>query len=324
MKFTAITDIHLHNYKKFDKNGSRLNNCLNVIIDVFEYNHNNDIDITLFPGDLFDSEKLLPTVVVNKTIRLFRDMFKKYPEQKWICISGNHDYATKNLPDSPAETALKHLSIIFEDRFYLIDNQHYIFSDSYLEGLPVYGIPYYEYKEHFIDSLITMNKNIGSNRPRILMIHQTPEHSNPNIPFDISPRDPLFDDFDLILCGHIHKRERLSNKFWLVGSPLHKSLEDEGQEKGFMVFDTDDIENPEFIYLNHYPHFRRSSDPDDLDGDSGDYIIPIVEIEETESDIDESKFSTSLKHSTLVENYYNEVDGEDNEKLKLGLKFLEK
>lgn len=330
MRFTALTDLHIHNYKKFDRGGTRLNHCLNVIIDVFEYNHKNNITYTFFSGDLFDSEKLLPTSVVNRTIEMFMDMFKKYPTQRWLCISGNHDYATKNIPESPAETALKHLSIIFPTHFILIDNSMYSCHYQFLAS----GIPYYEYKEHFIEKLKENNELVqdeyhetysdgdhSESPPIILMIHQTPENSNPNIPFDISADDKLFEIYDLVLCGHIHKREKLSYKFWLVGSPIHKSLEDEGQKKGFMVFDTENLSEPEFIHLDKYPEFRRSKD---IDEETKDYIIPIIEIEETDSDIDETKFEASLKHQDLVTNYWDEVDGKDKELLKTGLNFLDK
>lgn len=331
MKFTALTDLHIHNYKRFDKSGSRLNNCLDVIQDVFSYNDENDIEYTLFSGDLFDSEKTLPTIVVNNTIKVLKNMFDQHPKQKWICISGNHDYATKNLIGTKAETALSHLALIFPGRFILIDNHFH--NEKY--EIMVTGIPYFEYKEHFIEKLQEVSEKCSEEYhetysdedptimiPNILMIHQTPKNSNPMIPFDIEATDPLFDNYDLIICGHIHKREKLSPKFWLVGSPIHKSLEDEGEEKGFMVFDTEDLLNPEFIYLEDYPHFRRSSNPDDLDGDSGDFIIPIVEVEEEDNDHNVENFSTSLKNTDLVKNYWDEVDGDDEELLKLGLSFL--
>lgn len=312
-----MSDVQVHNYKKFDQKGSRLRNCLNVIEDIFKFNHKNKIKYTLFGGDLYDSQKNLPTEVVNETIATFKKMFEQYPEQVWLAISGNHDHATKNLIDKPAITALTHLSEVFRDKFLLIDNMRYS-----IPGVDVIGIPYYEYKEHFKKRLEDSIECLGDKiRPEILMIHQTPKHSNPFIPYDTDPEDPIYERFDYVLCGHIHKREDITENFSLIGSPLHRDLSDEGQEKGFLVFDTDNLKaGYKFIHLKKYPVYKTSSNPNP---DDTDYVIPIIDIEEEEDQSFETKkFTVSNSHSDLVKNYWESVGGGDKQLLELGLKFI--
>lgn len=334
-KFTVFSDLQVHNYKKFDVKGSRLNNCLEVFNDVFEFNHNEGIDLCLFIGDLYDSQKDLPTVVVNSVVNRLSTLFKKYPEQRLVAISGNHDYATKNLIDKPAETALQHLAEIFPGRFILLDNKIKFFQ---MDGVDLFiqGIPYYEYKEHYQTRLEQSKEELseyihemysdGGYGPNpvyktILLIHQTPEHSNAMIPFDTKVEDPLYKNYDLILCGHIHKHEVLKQNFIIVGSPIHRDLSDAGQDKGFMVYDdASDLDSFEIIYLDKYPKYKQERNPDP---DSTDYVIPIIEIEDSpEVEVQTKQFVASNKREDLVENYWNEV-GEGNENLlKLGLKFI--
>lgn len=272
MKFLVFSDLHIHNYKKFDVEGSRLENCLKVLVDVFEYASINKISKILFAGDLYDQQKSIPAEVINATIETFQHCFIKYPGIQFIAISGNHDHSSKNTSEHSAITALTHLNNVFGD-FMLIDDTYW----SMGNGIRVYGTPYYSHSKDFE----LAKPGVDSSGIQLLLIHQTPKHSNEMIPYDCDAED--FEDFDFVFCGHIHKHERVTDNFVIVGSPLHRDLGDEGQDKGFLVFDTD-VMDYERVILN-YPKFQRVTS-DNFCQASNDYLIEVQEqIHVKESDI---------------------------------------
>jgi len=98
----------------------------------------------------------------------------------------------------------------------------------------------------------------------VLLIHQTPEHSNPMIPFDVQP-----EEFGCrVFCGHIHRYEDMGNLV-IIGSPLHRDLEDVGQDKGFLVYDLN-ADTYDRVLLD-YPKFEspvleiKQREPEDLE-----------------------------------------------------------
>jgi DNA repair exonuclease SbcCD nuclease subunit len=324
-KFAVFSDTHLNNYKQYDKDGSRLDNSLESIRDIFKHCDKHGIDLILFTGDLYHLHKYIPTQVVNKTITLFDEVFNEFENIQFLAINGNHDYDSKNLAGrNSAEGALNHLQTVFKN-FWVIDNDFVQNTMIGTAGLTVHGIPYYDYKEDFKTVLTNTKNNITQNNFNVLMIHQTPDGL---IDFPIpSDCDPVkdFTEFDLVLCGHIHTRRKMSNNFWLVGSNLAQNFSDPIEDRGFMVFDVKKGVEPkvEFIKLD-YPKFLTVREKD-KDKYPNDYlkILPNLEdiaIEVKLTDV-EAKFEVSTGKGELLKNYA-EATGLSNDILAMGLKFL--
>lgn len=250
----VFSDLHIHNYSKFSTNSSRLRNCLDVLDEIFGAAKNNDTHI-LFCGDLFDKQITIPVEVYNSTIEKFSILFARYPTTKFYAISGNHDHASKNTLAKPAISALESISIAFKN-FVIIDNLTAI-----IENYRVFGIPYYEYIEDFYSVLAEIPNNID-----ILVIHQAPigisnKFIHANLDIDFAKK------FKMTLCGHIHKRETLKNNLYIIGSPMHKDLSDEGEIKGYYLLNDYEMT---FVPLDKYPKF--SSIPSE-----GNYYVPRLE-----------------------------------------------
>lgn len=306
MKVIVFSDLHAHNYTKFDKDGSRLKNCTSVLIDIFEYAKSNGIKTILFGGDLFDQQKSVPTIVINSVINAFSRAFYDNSAVKFIAISGNHDHGSKNTDTNDADSALFHLSKTFPGRFILLDNMSIDIKD-----ITISGIPYHTHPNHFYDKLKATRSTCDSNH--YLLIHQTPQHSNPMIPYDVLKED--FEDFGFVFCGHIHKHERLSKNFVIIGSPLHRDLGDEGLDKGFLVFDTRTNEY-ERVLLN-YPKFKRSND-DEVDN----YCMPVFTEELPSKVVEElAEYSLDNSHEALLKAYCDQL-GKDEIYYHVGLTFL--
>lgn len=223
-KAIIFSDLHINDFRSFNENGERLTNTLGVLYDMFEAADDLNIDTILFVGDLFDQQKALLVEVINKTTEVFKALFKAYPEIKFVCISGNHDHANKNLPEESAICSISYLEKVF-DNFIVIDNDGYNVGD-----FKVWGVPYYQHKEHFIKKLSEVPEYAD-----LVLIHQNSPNSNPMIKQDFDLE--AVSKFRMVFCGHIHKYEMISDNLTIVGSPLHKDLSDEGQDKGYLIYD---------------------------------------------------------------------------------------
>lgn len=325
MKVLLFSDLHIHDYKSYSKNTDRLENCLKVLDDMESFCLHHNIDTVFFAGDLFDTFQVLMSSVVNETVKRFKDIFDRNENLKIYAISGNHDQGNKNLIGHEANSSIEYLNTVFPDNFIIVDNETVNFDN----GFSLTGIPYYEYSEHFDKKLDEAVDRVeaGSNC-NYLMIHQTPKGiGNDMIPVDCVPRDKRFAKFDRVFCGHIHAKQELTDNFLVVGSPIHRDLGDKGQEKGFYVINVlKPYKGSKFIHISGYPEFieKYEDEVSEADYSSGNFIVakPRLDYADSSAEINAEEFSTNIKPSELVENYWNEVDGKDEDLLKTGLKFI--
>lgn len=326
MLVLSFTDLHIHNYQAFDKDGSRLANCLEVLTLVFKFAHKHKIEFILFSGDLYDNQKALPTEVVNLVIEKFAKLFATYPHITFIAISGNHDHASKNLIKKEAVTALTHLDLMF-DNFKLIDNTDYPLDDN--GELGVIGVPYYEHSEDYHKALEKVLPLTSDYQKVILLSHQTPSGlNNPNIPFDTNVHNELYESFDLVLNGHIHAFQEITPKFINVGSPLHRDLGDLGVDKGFLIIETDAIGEEDFYKFvstkGKFPEFEcvKLKEGEELKKGDFNYLVPIRELKQALTlDVNVEEFGGGLTDENLVRNFWKKVS-KDEALLFTGLKFL--
>ena len=69
----------------------------------------------------------------------------------------------------------------------------------------------------------------------------------------------------------------------------------------------------------------RYEDEAPLDGESDNFVRvkPVIPITSSVSDTEDiAKFSTALENEQIVQNYWEAVDGEDEELLEIGKSFL--
>lgn len=295
-----ITDIHVHNFQAFDVKGSRLLNCLDTIERAFDTADSVGSDTVLFGGDLYESHKMLPTQVEEGIIKMFKKMFKKYPTIKWYCITGNHDQATKSLYGNEGFSALRHLSMVFPN-IEIIDNTAIKIGDC-----RVYGIPYYSYGEHYhnaLDDLIEAASDTKETN-KVLLIHQTPSGNSLSIPADTDCRDKRYKTFDMVLCGHIHVRQKMSDNFWLGGSPIPKDYSDIGQVKGIHIIDLENPKDLRFVsWESYYPNFVYVQEGDEAP--KGQYSTKVAR-----------KITLTDDESKLVKTYNIESGMDEKEILK--------
>lgn len=323
MKAIVLSDWHIHNFRAFDKDGSRLEWCLKVLDDVVDFAKQHNIYHILFAGDLYDNQKTIPTPVINGVIRAFKRVFASYPELNFWAISGNHDYASKNLHHSKAISALDHMATIF-DNFVLVDNECKIIE----QGITLCGIPYYDTQEDFDTALDNILSKLERTTGKVyLMLHQTTKGLLPAfLPYEVDPYDTRFKAFDFVFAGHIHEHKLLAPNYLSVGNPLQRDRGDIGQDKGFVVVNLRKPENGfYFKHLEDYPVFLDVEEGEDHLGRPGiDYITVKPAINNSGPLIDEvTNFSSDQTSHDLMTTFWESTEGSNKELLQVGLSLLD-
>lgn len=265
MKYLIVADPQIHNYRQFDKNGSRLKNCIQAVQQCFQIAAERDIQFIICCGDLFEKPGLLPTVVVNSVVDMFNSMADQYPDQTMLGVSGNHDLAGKNLYGKSVTTALSFLQDAttnfrcLDNQVMKIDGQYWVF------------IPYYTHIEDFEKAVKDCIYGKQDGDDLFLVMHQTP-HSFQNkfIPAQISAYASIFDMFTYIFNGHIHKFEQVSSKFVNVGTPLQHTFGESGEDKGILIFDSDTLEYERILF--DFPVFEYV---EEVKGDNYQRVKPV-------------------------------------------------
>lgn len=317
-RIVVFSDPHVHPFRAFSVNNSRLMNSVNVIRDVFREAHARGVKTVFFCGDMNQEHGKIDTWVINLLTDVFQEMHDQYPDIVVYGISGNHDHKWKNTLDNPAPSALLALEKALPEVFILWDNCGDTVEDIYL-----CGIPYYEFPEDFYAVLDKMVASIPKGKRVVLLMHQTPSGSIDPIPSQINPKDNRFEKFHLVLNGHIHRHQWFGNNFTTVGSPLQQDLGDIGQEKGILYADMD---KQPFAELEHiplsYPQFRRLKFGDAIPKAwENDYILfdPPPTEEQQMADVD--RFGANNSPRDIVQ-AYGEHSRLEQEIINVGLTLL--
>lgn len=324
-----FSDLHCNKYNQFSEHRDRLKDCLKVIDDVFKYAIAYESNTITFGGDMGDLPKWIYIEVIDDILLRLAKWFKKCPHITMYAISGNHDHNKKNYWDKPAKTLLNVLATAFPGRFILIDNKVVsIGDDCYIAG-----IPYYEHSACYNQALDVMHESClfpNDDKAKVtLLIHQTPEGIyNKHIKADTNPSDSRYDVFDLVLCGHIHQSQRITDKFVLAGNPLHRDLGDIGNEKGIWLFDArSPVKTLEFISRKgRYPEFVRMK-PEDITEEvkKNSFAIPTMDAKaiKVAGSADVRKFASNLQPQVLLKNFWEQTEGTDERLLAIGLELCE-
>lgn len=300
-----------------------MNNIFSAIKDMFIYADKHGIRTILFGGDLVERQNTTPIKVTLEILKFFRTMFRTYPDTTIIGISGNHDLGEKSVFTN-CHNLVSWVKIIAGA------NENFICLDKHdlpnpKDGVHYFGIPYLEYKEDY-DKMLEYQYKMAQTSPcatKILIIHQTPDLPNMNIPMDTDPNDPRYKVFTHVFCGHIHKRMSLTNNFDLIGTPLQHSFDEGGLhiENGFIEYDLTTKEK-KYINLN-YPKFVEVKEGQEHPDNCYVRVLPTFTGTTNIDATQREKFAQSTNREDIVKSYF-EVDGDgDKETLAIGLKIIQ-
>ena len=210
--------------------------AINVFID-------NNVDIVICGGDVFDQPRPSP-----KALEIFSNGIISLIDNgiSFLNIVGNHAM----IQSSDFVTADEFLSTAFKsDKYSILDDDNQYITDD----LVVIGFPYYFNfgLDELIKKVNDANNTIKDipSKTKILVLHQAFQEFCGFTGEKLSIDDIEVDNFDLIICGHIHSRilkELQSGTIFLQPGSLERlsvaeARDEEVNSKGIYIFDSDDV-----------------------------------------------------------------------------------
>ena len=230
MKFAFIADIHLSLYgqdKREEKSHlpERLHSIRAALHEVADYCVENNIRVMVIGGDILHGKSVIYAIAQEIMLQFFKD-YNDFI--KFYVIDGNHDLSGKG---ASVVSALRPLEDVHGVEW--ID--HTVSERSYND---IMFIPY----SHQVA------ENVKKNKSKVLISHfglsEGVLNSGMSIMQNISMND-LVGKYELVLLGHYHKPQEIITddiKLYYVGSPIQLDWGEKGEDKRFLVVDTDTLD----------------------------------------------------------------------------------
>ena len=312
----AFSDLHLNDWNKFE---SRKNTALDILKNILAKSALIGVP-ALFCGDFFHnpdkiSQELFHDLISFKSV-VEKEIKNTSKLPKLFAIKGNHDMYHTNSLNSGVAGWHDSFDKIF-DWYYPIDLK----TVSLYKGVYVTGIPYIDHNKGLNEYLKDIKLPKGKN---ILLLHTDYPGAKDNDGREIGSVENLntnlLSKFDLVLCGHIHKPQRLSKKVYMIGAPYQQRRTDRDSSLGYWEI-REDL-SMTFIPLKDYPKYIDVETPDEVKEDGNYYtVIP----KDTRVPISNNhKITRVLSKKSLARKYMREKGIKDKDKKTLLIDILKK
>lgn len=266
MKILHTSDLHLGKNLSEESFYEDQKHILNEIIKVVS---EKDVKVVMIPGDIYD--KSIPSLEASTLFDSFLTKLSKMGV-KTLITSGNHD----------SNERLAFGSNIFNEfNIHIVTKYNGEIDKINVDDVCFYMLPFL--KPFHIKSLMSEQEyenvnnsnemmkwildreNIDKSKKNILLCHQfvmwdgkLPEQSDSesislNNVGTIDAIDVnMFDDFDYVALGHIHRPQKIKrDTVRYSGTPLKYSFSEVNDNKGVVIFDTDNL-NYEIVLLKAF------------------------------------------------------------------------
>lgn len=312
----VFSDLHLNIWSKFNQNNQRTRESLRVLS--FLSHKYPDVP-ALFCGDLFHKAESIDTDLLEMWLE-YEPAKPKEPAYKWEMwyIDGNHSLKHRNTIKKP----IKSLATLLQKRW--MKNLNFssakLLSDN--EAFRVHGIPYIDDNagvNEYLKGLIEKYKIEKKNREykHILLLHTVYPGAKDTDGREVEASNAislnLLNKFDLVLCGHIHKPQRLSKKVFMIGAPNQQRRTDKDCKLGYWEL-YDDL-TMVFKELKDFPKFIDVESQEEVKDDGNYYtVLPPKPRKEA---VTTHKITKRLSKKSLVRKYMRAKGIKDKNKQNL-------
>lgn len=270
MRIALFSDLHAHPFQAYAKvlpNGlnSRLASAISCIEQVVEKCKALNIDLVLFGGDLFHVRRNINVVAYNAVYAAIRRFAEN--DIPLVMIHGNHDQADR--------WGVHHSLYAFTEICdVFVEPCWFIAQGKAGDEVAILGLPYTENVEHLRE--LVKEDCPRPELPKIMLGHFGIQGAKVGADFVyINPHDPAIEDlnceaFDAVYLGHYHMHQQIADNAWYIGAPMQHNWGDAGQDRGFLVYDTD-TKLHEFVSLS-FPHFAKFDDVNKITSKPGDFV----------------------------------------------------
>lgn len=260
----AFSDLHLNLWSKFNEDNKRTLNHFGVLSIINKKCKEYQCP-ALFCGDLFHKQESLDQdlseIIYNELNNI---------NGLWIyAISGNHDIKKISRIDNPPYSWLYQVERYGIE---IIDYKSSILS-AYNQGIMVHGVPYIDHNIGLSQYLSKLY--LDKRKKHILLLHTDYPGAKDTDGREIDSVENLnlniLNRFDLVLCGHIHKPQRLSKKVYMIGAPLQQRRTDKNCKLGYWEVYSD--LSMKFVELEDFPKFIDVEFEEDIKDDGNYYTL---------------------------------------------------
>lgn len=309
----AFSDLHINLWAKFNENNHRTLNSFRVLSIIQKQCRKYNCP-ALFCGDLFHK----PENMDQDLAEICYNEFNKLGKLNILAISGNH--------------CIKKVSRIGTHPFswlYLVERYGIEIMDyhnrplsAYHQDIMVYGVPYIDNNVGLSEYLkkLKLDKNVKN----ILLLHTDYPGAKDTDGREINSVENLnvniLNKFDLVLCGHIHKPQRLSKKVYMIGAPYQQRRTDKDCKLGYWKLYSD--LSMEFVELKGFPKFVDVESEDEIK-DDGNYYTVLPKKSSIQVNTNH-QITKQLSKKVLAKRYLKEKGIKDEVKTKLLIETLKK
>lgn len=308
----AFSDLHLNLWSKFNKDNQRTFNGFRVMEIIAKRCEQLKVP-ALFCGDLFHK----PETLDQELALITQIKFNRLSTIKWkmIAIEGNHDLQKVNSIDKPTHSWIS----IFSPYYKWLDNLDFN-STSIGDKYIIHGVPYIDHNIGLSKYLKELPLQKGYKH--ILLLHTDYPGAKDTDGRVVDSVENInlnaLNRFDLILCGHIHKYQRLSKKVYMVGAPYQQRRTDKNCKMGYLEIYSD--LSVKFVPLD-FPKFIDVESEDEIK-DDGNYYTIIPKENHSKVEVIDHKITKQLSKEKLAKRYMKAKGIKDEKKQKLLVKIL--
>lgn len=311
----VISDLHINDWAKFNENDTRTHNQMRILVSLLSKSYNERVPI-LFCGDLFHKPDMIRPELLNLIFHdslVVHTRYMGYPIM--YAISGNHEINhISKIGEHPVSWTR-----LFTKMFpwlVCLDYCQFLIKDNIM----IHGVPYVDHNIGLSKYLKEMK--LDPKQKHILMLHTDYPGARDTDGREVGSVENLnlnvLDQFDLVLCGHIHKPQRLSKKVYMIGAPIQQRRTDRDCDMGYWKL-YDDL-SMTFVKLKGYPRFIDVESQDEIK-DDGNYYTVIPKIASTPVET-KHKITKQLTNKTLAKRYMKVKGIKDKNKEQLLIKVL--
>lgn len=304
----VFSDLHISDWAK-DK--SRLDTALKIFKKLSKRASKLNIPL-IHCGDILHKPENLDQDLLYKIQNSFKYISKYKPT--FLSISGNHSIKKLSLIKENPISWDSLLSNYYE-WWQCLDYKSFTYKDFIF-----YGVPYVDHNLGLSEYL--KNLPLDNSKKNILLLHtEYPGakdtdgrvlNSAENINVNILSR------FDLVLCGHIHKFQRLTKKIYMVGAPYQQRRTDKKCSMGYLKIFSD--LSVKFIALKNNPKFIDVESQDEVK-DDGNYYTVVPKVNNLIKDLNHN-ITKQVSKNKLVHRYLKVKGIKDKNKKNLLIKIL--
>lgn len=310
----AFSDLHLNDWSKFNQNSQRTMNHF-MVLTILQEKARQLCCPLIFCGDLFHKPESISQELLNQTLYWFRNGL----QQPVYAISGNHDIINVSKVNQPPLS----WNSIFSEEFRLWINLDY--SDWCIGNTMIHGVPYIDHNIGLSEYLTELIKKLDREKKHILLLHTDYPGARDTDGRSIDSVENLnlnlLNKFDLVLCGHIHKPQKLSKKVYMIGAPLQQRRTDRDCKLGYWEIH-DDL-SVKFVELKGFPKFIDVESADEIK-DDGNYYTIVNKSTSSEIASPKHKITKQLTKTKLAKQYLIARGIADKKKEELLIKLLKR